>query len=171
MPPRTSWDATALLNPQGLQADAKQHSLSPSQLAPNGVKPETSNQVNLQFQFSNATDTSSGYSQPSSSSAALESTNPTSIPTHNGMGSMIERINNVQDRSFVPGAKRRRIEEESGNQKGQNGFHGSSSAILSDYVNEKKREVQSMPAASQSQPTLDLTGGIWLSFLLSIRHS
>lgn len=162
MPPHTSWDAAALLNPKGFKSDSKQRPASPAQLPSNGIKPHTNSQAMLQFQFSNASDASSGYSQPSSSSAALEAADSVSTPLQNGMTSMIERMNNVQDRSSVPMVKRRRIEEDADDQTRKN-FGGGSSGILSDYVNQKQQEKQSTPTALRPQPTLDLTGGIYLS--------
>jgi hypothetical protein len=74
---------------------------------------------------------------------------------------MIERMNNVQDRSSVPVAKRRRIEEDLDDQGSQSGFNSNgSSGMLSEYVKQKQQEGQKAPsAASQSQTTVDLTGG------------
>lgn len=162
MPPHNSWDAAALLNPRGFGVDSKQRPTSPAQLPSNGVKLHTVSQPQLQFQFSNASDTSSGYSQPSSSSAALEAADSVSTPPQNGLTSMIERMNNVQDRSSVPMVKRRRIEEDPGDRTLKNGFSGGSSGMLSDHVNQKQREKQATPAALPSQSTLDLTGGTCL---------
>lgn len=63
----------------------------------------------------------------------------------------------------MPVAKRRRIDfdEDVDDQRGQNGFHGSgSSGMLSGYVKQKQQEGQEFPSAmSQSQTTVDLTGG------------
>lgn len=75
------------------------------------------------------------------------------------MASMIERINNLQDRSSVPMVKRRKIATDADDQTRKNGFSGSSSGMLSNHIKQKQREKQSTPAALQSQSTLDLTGG------------
>lgn len=159
MPPNSSWNAAALLDPKGSNADSKRRPASPARLPANGVNAHINSQPQLQFQFSNASDTSSGYSQPSPSLVALQATDSISAPTQNGMTSMIERMNNLQDRNSVPVAKRRKIQEEAGDQTRKNGFHSGSSGMLSDYVNQKQREKQSTAAALQSPSTLDLTGG------------
>lgn len=159
MPPHNSWDAAALLNPRGFNADSKQRPASPAQLLSNGLKHHTNGQPNLQFQFSNASDSSSGYSQPSSSSAGLEAANSVSAPTQNGMTSMIERMNNLQDRRSVPMVKRRKIDEDASHQTPRNAFSSGSSGMLSEHVHQKQQDKQSTPAALQSQSTLDLTGG------------
>lgn len=162
MLPHSSWDAAALLNPKSFNAVSTQRSASPAQLSSNGIRPHAHNQPQLQFQFSNASDSSSGYSQPSLSSTALEAADSFSNQTQNGMTSMIERMNNLQDRSSVPMAKRRKIQEDMDDQTRNNGFSGGSSGMLSGYVQQKQREKQSNPNVSQSQSTLDLTGGICL---------
>lgn len=159
MLPNNSWNVAALLNPKGFNADSKQRPASPAQLPANGVKVHTNGQPQLQFQFSSTSDTSSGHSHPSPSWTALEPTDSVSTPTQNGMTSMIERMNNLQDRSFVPVAKRRKIQEEAGDQTRKHGFSSGGSGMLSDHVNQKQREKQSAPTALQSQSTLDLTGG------------
>lgn len=171
MPPNSSWNAAALLNPKSFNADSKQRPASPARLPANGVNAHINSQPQLQFQFSNASDTSSGYSQPSPSSAALEATDSILTSTQNGMTSMIERMNNLQDRSSVPVAKRRKIQEEAGDQTRKGGFHSGSSGMLSDYVTQQQREKQSTAAALQSPSTLDLTGGTYSSSFPTFNHT
>lgn len=83
----------------------------------------------------------------------------------NGMGSMIERMNNVQDRSTVPVAKRQKMMSNDDSEGGpKNGFSRSSSGILSSYLKDKQRAALPMlgvpaPASGGSHATLDLTGG------------
>ncbi|KAK7734936.1 hypothetical protein SLS53_007713 [Cytospora paraplurivora] len=73
------------------------------------------------------------------------------------MSSMIERVNNVQDRGSAPVPKRRRIEEDSDGQGSQNGFSNGSSGMLSEYVKQKQQKGQAAP--SSASQTVDLTGG------------
>lgn len=71
---------------------------------------------------------------------------------------MIERMNNVQDRSTVPVAKRQKMMVEDDSDGGRkNGFSSSSSGLLAGYVKDKQRAAAS--ASGQAHPTLDLTGG------------
>lgn len=88
------------------------------------------------------------------------------------MSTMIERMNNVQDRGSVPVAKRRRLEENLDDQSRQNGFHSNgSSGMLSEYVKQKQQEGQKVfPGASRSQATVDLTEGNWRPGYARIVH-
>lgn len=74
---------------------------------------------------------------------------------------MIERMNNVQDRSTVPVAKRRRVGDDSQDQGSRNGFHGNGgTGMLSGYVKQKQQEGQAATSITpRSQSTVDLTGG------------
>lgn len=160
VPPRPTWDAAALLNPKGFRTEAgAQRPLPPPGSNSNGVKPNSNNPVQVEFQFSNSLNSSNYPPSTSSSLAALDPMN--SNP--NGMSSMIERMNKVQDRSTIPMAKRRKIEDPFEDDKPKNGFHGGGSGMLSDYVKQKQQEGQSRYPPMQAQSTLDLTGGILLS--------
>lgn len=109
-----------------------------------------------QFQFSDLNGFSSS-SAPSQQNSAFQ--DPATRMPNGMLGSMIENMNGVQDRSTVPVAKRRKIEEE-GDEIQKNGFRSASSGILSGYIKQKQQEAHSMPSSKQAQPTLDLTGGI-----------
>ncbi|CAN8102178.1 unnamed protein product [Discula destructiva] len=85
-------------------------------------------------------------------------------PVSNGMGSMIERMNGVQDRSTVPVAKRRKVTDVDAEDQPKYGAHSSSSSsssgMLSGYLKEKQHTDQSMPppsATTGKTPVLDLT--------------
>lgn len=133
-----------------------QRSLPPLGPNSNGITPDLNNPLQVEFQFSNSNSFPNYPTPAPSSSAALDPTNP----TPNGMSAMIERMNKVQDRSTIPMAKRRRIEDAFEDDRPKNGFHGGSSGMLSDYVKQKQQEGQSRYPPIQAQPTLDLTGGI-----------
>lgn len=181
------WNPALLLNPTGKHHNAAQPAQSPSgfhsgpspqpNLAfefsnTNGSGLEDSLKPEYSFQYSNANQFSS--SKPGSGS----SESPYSIPHHMangpphsspnsvsnftsiGMGSMIERMNNVQDRSTVPVAKRQKMMGDDDSESGRNnGFSSGSSGLLAGYVKDKQRAAAS--ASGQTHATLDLTGGTW----------
>lgn len=95
------------------------------------------------------------YSQPQ------QITNGRPVPTSNGMGTMIERMNGVQDRSTVPMAKRQKISDDDGDERPKYGSTSGSSGLLSSYVKEKQLADQSMAGSQVARkiPVLDLTGG------------
>lgn len=97
----------------------------------------------------------SAYSQPQ------QITHGRARLTANGMGSMIERMNGVQDRSTVPMAKRQKISTDDNEGGPKYGSNSSSSGMLSSYVKEKQLAGQSMPGTQTpgKPPVLDLTTG------------
>lgn len=104
----------------------------------------------------------SNHGSPAPSTTNLMSTLPYANSPH-GMGSMIERMNGVQDRSTVPVAKRQKIMEEDAEGLMKSHQSSSSSGLLSGYLKEKQRAEQSMsglPAARKTQ-VLDLTAGTY----------
>lgn len=153
----------------------------------NSIESDPRNQFNSDVQYSNLNHPSpSNLLAPSNShsfSGHDPSASPYSIPHHmsnvtnslpnsplhslinsppNGMGSMIERMNNVQDRSTVPVAKRQKMMSDDDGEGGRkNGFSTSSSGILSGYVKDKQREAQAegASASGKAHALLDLTGG------------
>lgn len=136
---------------------------------PNNVY-TSSTQYSNSTPFSPSDPSASPYSIPhhkANMTNGLPSSHPKGISDlpPNGMGSMIERMNNVQDRSTVPVAKRQKMMSDDDSERGpKNGFSSSSSGILSGYVKDKQRAGLSMlntPASGKAQATLDLTGGIY----------
>lgn len=108
-----------------------------------------------------------GLSRPYTSTLAYSQPQPQQmasgrpILTSTGMGSMIERMSGVQDRSTVPTAKRQKISDGGNEDRPKYGSNSSSSGILSSYVKEKQLADQSMagPQAARKTPVLDLTAG------------
>lgn len=169
---RPSWDPAMLLNPFAHRKSREQQSVARQPFAPcgqfsNGGIAQPSNPVPTEFQFSDLNDFSSS-SAPSQQTSAFQ--DPAKTMSNGMLGSMIEHMNNVQDRSTVPVAKRRKIEGEGDEEAQKNGFHGASSGTLSLYVKQKQQEAQSMPGLKQAQPTLDLTGGMWLPSFMMLRE-
>lgn len=79
------------------------------------------------------------------------------------MGNMIERINDIQDRSSVPHAKRRKVDTpeadaEAEAERKAKGYGAGSGGALGAYVKEKREEGQRNNSARSSQ-TVDLTEG------------
>lgn len=171
-----------LLNPTGKHRNTAQPAPGPSGFhsgpspqpnlafefsSTNGTGLEGSSQIEYSFQHSNANESSlsrpgsdSPYSIPHHIANASPHASQNSIPNFptNGMGSMIERMNNVQDRSTVPVAKRQKMMSDDDGEGGRkNGFSSSSSGLLAGYVKDKQRAAAS--ASGQTHATLDLTGG------------
>ncbi|KAM0325499.1 hypothetical protein ACHAQA_007486 [Verticillium albo-atrum] len=75
-----------------------------------------------------------------------------------GLGSMIERMNGVQDRAYAPQIKRRKVDtpEADAEINGKKGMSGGGSGMLGAYVQEKREEGQKNGSAKPMQ-TVDLT--------------
>lgn len=165
-PQLQSWDAATLLNPKAaVSAQQAGPSSLPSRPPSNGPQFTNNHAPQVSFQFSTTDATDNVHSHPARSAVTPNGTETPRHSTPNGMSSMIERMNNVQDRSSVPMAKRRRIAGDSEDQGSRNGFHGNGgSGMLSGYVKQKQQEGQAAHSITpQSQSTVDLTGGIWTS--------
>lgn len=67
-------------------------------------------------------------------------------------------MNNVQHRSAIPQAKRRKTEDQDGSQDGANATPRGGSGILGEYVKDKRKEANGS-TASQAL-TVDLTSGM-----------
>lgn len=111
---------------------------------------ENGNTVVFEFASSNATPVST---PPSGDSPAP------GLPMPNGVGSWIERMNNVQTRSAIPQAKRRRVDEGGDSPNGNNVSVRGSGSTLGDYVRERRREANGVSTLSASASTVDLTDG------------
>ncbi|KAL1864225.1 hypothetical protein Daus18300_007822 [Diaporthe australafricana] len=161
-PQLQTWDAATLLNPKAAVAGQQAGPSSlPSRPPSNGPHFTNNAAPQIAFQFSNPDATPDFHSHPFQPPATPDGAGISRHSTPNGMSSMIERMNNVQDRSNVPVPKRRRIEDDSQDQGPRNGFHGNGgSGMLSGYVKQKQQEGQAASFIKpQSQSTVDLTGG------------
>ncbi|KAI0542995.1 SNF2 family N-terminal domain-containing protein [Xylaria digitata] len=79
------------------------------------------------------------------------------LSSSNGFGTMIERMNNVEYRTFAPPqTKRRKLEPENGFEM-KPGFGAGGSGILGQHIAEKRDEFKQ--AASTQVETVDLTSG------------
>lgn len=166
--PQRQWDPAILLNASAnrkarTSQPFAQQSFTPLQQFSSSSMNQPMNPVPTQFQFSDL----NGFSTPPTSNSQLSAAQESSTNISNGsMGSMIEQMNNLQDRSTVPVAKRRKVELDADEERPKNGFHSASSGLLSGYIKQKQHEGQSMPSLKQDRPTLDLTGGMCLLQLI-----
>ncbi|POS80573.1 SNF2 family domain-containing protein [Diaporthe helianthi] len=161
-PQLQSWDAAALLNPKAaVSAQQAAPPSLPSRQPSNGPHFTNSHAPQVSFQFSTPDATENFHSHPPRPSMTPGGIANPRQSTPNGMSLMIERMNNVQDRSTVPVAKRRRIADDSQGHPSRNGFHGNGGGgILSGYVKQKQEEGRVAPSTTpRSQGTVDLTGG------------
>lgn len=160
-----AWDPASLLDPKAFvvppQANAQPQPTRPSPNNATHADPVTiqfSTRGPLDFQFSTP-GLSEYHAHPSRPPSADSFAQSQPYTGQNGIGTMIERMNNVQDRSSVPVPKRRKVEQglEGVNGK-QAGFHGSSSGMLGEYMKQNQQEGQAGPSFAQFAP-LDLTSG------------
>ncbi|KAH7149984.1 SNF2 family DNA-dependent ATPase [Dactylonectria estremocensis] len=161
--PRTA-NAVPSWNPAAL--------LQPSRRTPN--TPDPTNPASQQFSSSH--NSPRLHHNPSANdSVVFQFSNPNDIPSAgpssrastpssaygggaNSMGGWIERMNNVQHRSTIPQAKRRKVEDRDGSQDGSNGApRGGNGGILGEYVKDRRMEANGS-SASQAM-TVDLTDG------------
>lgn len=77
----------------------------------------------------------------------------------NRVGSWIERVNNLRDRSDVPQSKRRKLDGNEPSQEAKNLPVRSGSGILGAYVKERRNE--DVAVAAMPNTTVDLTDGGW----------
>ncbi|KAK5628369.1 hypothetical protein RRF57_004084 [Xylaria bambusicola] len=116
----------------------------------------------IQTPFFNASGTSTpveySFDSPSSKFPDLpmhQVPNPLTPP--NGFGNMIERMNNVEHRTFAaPQSKRRKLEVDDGSET-KPSFGAGGSGIISQHITEKRAE--SKQTASTQIETVDLTNG------------
>ncbi|KAF5002542.1 hypothetical protein FDECE_10606 [Fusarium decemcellulare] len=156
-----SWNPAALLQPNRRTssstdlASSAHRQFSPSHNIQRSSQPPPMNN-SVVFQFSSPNDTpSAGPSSRSSTPGSNYANGP------NGVGGFIERMNNVQHRSFVPQAKRRRVEDMEGPHDGATAPVHGGAGILGEYVKEKRKEANSSTASPAM--TVDLTSGILAS--------
>ncbi|KAF4513512.1 hypothetical protein G6O67_000776 [Ophiocordyceps sinensis] len=151
-----AWDPAALLQPSrkaNSAVDLRRSGSSRGQRQP--PKPRSNGggaSSPMVFHFSNADD-SSADDPPSE-----PGTPGPGAPRPNGVGGWIERMNNVQSRSTVPQAKRRKTEDGQDFAAMANDIPvRGGSGVLGDYVKDKRKEADG--SGLQQTFTVDLTGG------------
>ncbi|KAK6853338.1 SNF2 family domain-containing protein [Apiospora arundinis] len=156
-----SLNAAQLLNPRQYMTASHQNNVS-GRSTPATFPSRSSGPTSLDFQFSSPNEgyASNASTPPSFAYNGAFDISHTPSPV-NGFGGMIERMNNVQDRSTVPHPKRRKVEtidlDDSADEKTSSNFgHGGSGGMIGQYVKEKKEEAANSPSLSRAN-TVDLT--------------
>ncbi|POR34601.1 Putative SWI/SNF-related matrix-associated actin-dependent regulator [Tolypocladium paradoxum] len=156
-----SWNAAALLQPSrransavDLRSSGSNQSLAGQYQAlrdrSNTAAPES-----MVFQFASANEASSS-GPPSDASTPSNG----DVPSANGVGTWIERMNNVQSRSSVPQAKRRKTEDgQDFAARTSNIPVRSGSGVLGEYVKERRNEANGQGLPQTQTLTVDLTDG------------
>ncbi|TQV98759.1 hypothetical protein V2A60_007539 [Cordyceps javanica] len=147
-----SWNPAALLQPGRRQPDNSRlgtPSSNPASPVPAALRDRADSESSAVFHFSTPADSASDI--PSGPST------PGSITPLSGAGSWIERVNNVQARSVIPQAKRRKVDELGHDEKITNMPTRNGGGGLGDYVRDQQQ--QSNGAAATQAMMVDLTAG------------
>ncbi|KAI0020556.1 SNF2 family N-terminal domain-containing protein [Xylariomycetidae sp. FL0641] len=143
-----AYDPAALLNPRAAAASAAaRHGFNqPSEL------PDASPSVEFQF-----TSPSGSYDLSSDPNLPDRSVRPDGHAGAdlNGAGGMIEQLNNVEDRTFAPQQKRRKLDNDHGGDS-RRGFGSGGNGVMGQYVKDKRQEAARGPSLAPAE-TVDLT--------------
>lgn len=152
-----------LLNPRGYAAATRTNNESGQSTPTSGLQRSSGSTASLDFHFSSPNGgTPSGASTPPSFIHAHSGTSEShSTSPVNGLGSMLERLNNVQDRTIAPHPKRRKLEtieldDSADEQQNRNSFGSGGSGVLGQHVKDKRGEAAKTPSLSRMD-TVDLT--------------
>ncbi|KAK7927958.1 SNF2 family DNA-dependent ATPase [Apiospora marii] len=161
--PNEVFDPNFLMNPRQYTTASRTNNVS-GRSTPANYPSRSSGPTSVEFQFSSPNEgTASNASTPPSfayNGGFDISHTPSPV---NGFGSMIERMNHVQDRSTAPHPKRRKLEtidlEDSADEKVTATFgDGGSGGMFGQYVKAKREEAANSPSLSRAN-TVDLTEG------------
>lgn len=157
-----TWNAAALLDPKNFAVTtAMPPTTSTRQPTTGTMGPSVPvNHTNpLTFQFASPDDNNIKMSTQVSSDQGPTHTNGAGQPpVTNGMGAMLDRKYNLQDRSTIPEPKRRKIETTDEAGQAKQAFRGNGTHILGDYIKEKRSEGTATPPLKRAE-TVDLTDG------------
>lgn len=150
-----AWNPAALLQPgRKSQSTTDVRSATSSHMS-SPISRERSNSEasnSMVFQFASAYDSASDALHSGASTPG----NLTPVTSH-GIGSWVERVNNVQSRSLAPQAKRRKVEDGSELNQGNNMPVRSGSGLLGGYVKDQRKDADG--AAATQAAMVDLTNG------------
>lgn len=157
-----AWTAAALLNPKSTHANSSSSSQTGLPVPIRQPLGNGSNQV--EFSFVSASDTNLYALGGGRSPYSLEHRGRLSheSPSDNGVGTYVERLNHVQDRSDVRQPKRRKTVAEGDNISGPNtyngNFHIGGGGVIGQYMKEQQqRAKEEVPAGKVETVTVDLT--------------
>ncbi|WYZ45384.1 hypothetical protein EsH8_VIII_000700 [Colletotrichum jinshuiense] len=157
-----SWNAQALLNPRSYTAPtpaASRNSPKPQSLATRAAPGNQSinNNNAVVFQFASPNDTPNDSLTPSMASGASTPGRDNGVSPY-GMGNMIERMRDVQDRASAPQPKRRKYDTPESDADNKKAMGPGGSGMLGAYVKEKQEEGKKENSKVPNQ-TVDLTEG------------
>ncbi|KAI1142211.1 SNF2 family N-terminal domain-containing protein [Hypoxylon sp. FL0543] len=145
-PSRLNLNPALLLNPKSYSASSP----PVQQNAPSRPPLNGSNiPADVEFHFSNPQDGFATAAQPIY-------TNGHAATQPNNFGDMIDRMNNVEQRTFAPQTKRRRVEPEDSIDP-VNAFRNGGSGDLGQYVRDKRQEAASQQFSTKRVEAVDLT--------------
>ncbi|KAI1379432.1 SNF2 family N-terminal domain-containing protein [Hypoxylon crocopeplum] len=151
---RLNLNPALLLNPKGYGAPSPSPSPSLSARQNGAGSPfnGSSNPTEVEFQFPNPHDSFASPSQPiySNGQYTLES---------NNFDNMIDRMNNVEQRTFAPQIKRRRLATED-DINSMRAYGSGSSGDVGQYVREAQREAANQQYSMKRVEAVDLTDGV-----------
>ncbi|XXG99171.1 hypothetical protein Hte_005506 [Hypoxylon texense] len=149
-PSRLNLNPALLLNPKGYVAPAP---APPARQDAASMPFTSSNNSNssagLEFQFANPHDSFAPAGQPLHPNG-----HPT--PPPNNFGDMMDRMNNVEQRMFVPQPKRRKLEAEDGINPVR-AFGNGASGDVGQYVRERRQDATTQQRATRPVEAIDLT--------------
>ncbi|KAI0152276.1 SNF2 family N-terminal domain-containing protein [Hypoxylon sp. NC0597] len=145
-PPRLNLNPALLLNPKGYSAS------SPSARQNVPSRPtfnSSNNSADVEFQFSTPQD---GFAPVAQSGY----TNGHAITQPNNFGDMIDRMNNIEQRTFAPQIKRRKLEAEDSFDSVRT-FGNGGSGDVGQYVRDKRQEAANQQFSAKRVEAVDLT--------------
>ncbi|KAL0944274.1 SNF2 family domain-containing protein [Colletotrichum truncatum] len=156
-----TWNAQALLAPRSYAASSTgvRRNSPKSQSLASRTAPTNHNNTNnaVVFQFASPNDTPSESMTPVMASGASTPGYDGGVPPY-GMGNVIERMNNVQDRASAPQPKRRKFDTPESDADNKKVMSAGGSGMLGAYVKERQEQGKSENSKVSTQ-TVDLTGG------------
>lgn len=153
-----AWNPAALLQPTS-NRNSNGARPSPGMQTPpiSHDRPDSDSNGSVVFQFATTNDSASDAVPSGASTPASGHMQPV-----NGVGSFLERMNNVQNRASIPQAKRRKVDEDmqglSASADQQSTRAGGS--MLGGYIKEQQSRGTSTPASDTMM--VDLTNGMYI---------
>ncbi|KAI0161658.1 SNF2 family N-terminal domain-containing protein [Hypoxylon sp. FL1284] len=144
-PSRLNLNPALLLNPKGYAVSPS----APRQDVASRPFNNPNDSAGLEFQFANPNETFAPADQPFPNGH---------VTPNNNFGDMIDRMNNVEQRAFVPQTKRRKLEEQGVNQVRTFGNRGSGD--IAQYVKESRQDGPSQQLPSRHVEAIDLTDAV-----------
>lgn len=142
---RLNMNPALFLNPKGYGAPPP----AVRQDAPSMSFNNSNNPTELEFQFTNPHDSFTPAGQPYHPNGHV-------VPPPNNFGDMMDRMNNVEQRMFIPQTKRRRLEVEDGNNP-MGAFGNGGSGDIGQYVRERRQDAPDQQRPTQRVEAIDLT--------------